>query len=258
MGVKGILLPKPPARPIRPIGERIRSVRSDILKLSQAQLAIRLEVSQSNLSKWEAGKLKPEPEYLMRLSHLLHGHVESLEFLEAAGVPRGFLEGDSRFEGAALPTEGWSMNASESSAKFLFAPLLRDPVAAGTPRAMDPKEVETMLAIPRTLAPRGSALICFRVSGESMSPTLEDGYIVVVDTAQRDPKKLVQRMVAARDQEGGVTVKWLREAGGMYLLVPQKTSPRFEVSMVSEESGWGIIGAVIHWMGFPPPVRKRD
>jgi SOS-response transcriptional repressor LexA len=256
MGVKEIIVSKRTLQPIQKIGDRIKHVRTEVLHLSQGALATRLEVSQSNLSKWEMGKLKPEPEYLMRISKLLAGRVEALEFLEAAGVPRGFLDGDTRYEGTALPTEAWSMNASESSANFLFAPLLRDPVAAGTPRAMDSKEIETMLAIPRALAPRGSALVCFRVSGGSMSPTLEDGYVVVVDTAQRDPKHLVRRLVAARDAEGGVTVKWLRQAGGMYILVPQHTAPRYEVAPLSESSGWQIIGVVIHWIGFPPVVRK--
>jgi hypothetical protein len=47
---------------------------------------------------------------------------------------------------------------------------------------------------------------------------------VLIDLTQKDPKRLVNDMVAARDAEGGVTIKWLRKIGNYYMLVPQHTS----------------------------------
>lgn len=88
-----------------------------------------------------------------------------------------------------------------------------------------------------------------------MSPTLEEGYVVIVDTAQREARRLRGQMVVAR-KDGEVTVKWLREMRKRYLLVPQHTSPRFEIQELSEDDGWALVGVVIHWIGFPPPLKK--
>lgn len=258
MGVKGKFSPVPANRTARHIGERIKHARTVVLRMSQAQLADRLNISQGNLSKMEGGKLRPEPEYLMRLSNLLSGHVESLEFLEAAGVPREFLDGDPRYADT-LPTETWTMTSAEASSRFLYAPILRDASAAGTPRAFDQREIETMMAIPRSLVPAGSALVCFRASGDAMSPTLLDGYVVVVNMAQKDPKRLLKSPVAARNSDDEVVVRYLREISGQrgnYVLVPQHTSPRFEVLPASPDRGWSILGEVLFWLGFPPPIRK--
>jgi signal peptidase I len=40
-------------------------------------------------------------------------------------------------------------------------------------------------------------MVCLRVKGSSMEPTLFDGYIIVVDQAQTDKKKLKSKMIVA-------------------------------------------------------------
>jgi SOS-response transcriptional repressor LexA len=87
--------------------------------------------------------------------------------------------------------------------------------------------------------------------GDSMSPILEDGYVVAIDTADRDPKKLLNAMVAARDPEGGVTIKWLRKVGDDVMLIAQHTSPRYNPIFLNREPGWAIIGKVLFWIGKP-------
>ena len=237
------------------LAEKIRAARVEILKLSQAQFSTRMGVSQSNVSRWEAATLKPEPEYLIKLSALLSGHHESFYFLEEAGVPAGFLEGDAPYGPGVMPSELWAAQAEEARKNFLYVPLLRDAAAAGTPRVIDPKEVETVLAVHRSFAAPGAALVALRVKGQSMSPVLEDGYVVVVDTAQTEARRLRGHMVVARYGEE-VTIKWLRELKGRYILVPQRTSPRFDIQEIDEADGWGLVGAVVHWIGFPPPTRR--
>jgi phage repressor protein C with HTH and peptisase S24 domain len=92
-------------------------------------------------------------------------------------------------------------------------------------------------------------MVAISISGDSMSPILEDGYVAVVDTAVHNPKELAGRMVAARDPEGAVTVKWLRDVQGQLMLVAQHTSLRFQPIFL--RPGWGIVGEVVWWIGHP-------
>jgi SOS-response transcriptional repressor LexA len=235
------------------LAEKIKSARKELLKMSQLQFSNRLGVSQSNVSKWESGQLEPESQHLMRLANLLSGKVESFYFLEEAGVPSGFFMGDPKYAEGVLPSE--IASASAPPTPFYQVPLLRDSAAAGTPRAIEDDEIESYVPCLKASVPRGSALVALRVEGDSMSPLLCDGYIVIIDTAQRDPKKLVGKMVAARDASG-VTIKWLRKDNDLYMLVPQHTSPRFPITVLREGDGWGIVGAVVQWLGFPPAGKK--
>jgi SOS-response transcriptional repressor LexA len=89
-----------------------------------------------------------------------------------------------------------------------------------------------------------------------MAPIINDGYVIVVDAAQRDPRKLVGKMVAAREDDG-VTIKWLRKDKDAYLLVPQHVSPRIPVKIMRAEDDWGIVGVVVKWIGYPAPASEK-
>ncbi|HEX7289473.1 MAG TPA: S24 family peptidase [Candidatus Angelobacter sp.] len=136
-------------------------------------------------------------------------------------------------------------------------PLLKDAAAAGTPRQMQEGEFDEILPLPASLCPHPDKIICFRIAGDSMSPILEEGYIVAVDTAQQDHAHLHGQMVAARDPEGGVTVKWLRRVGRDWMLVPQHTSKRHQPVILTREgsedgeASWQIVGKVLWWIGMP-------
>lgn len=89
-----------------------------------------------------------------------------------------------------------------------------------------------------------------------MSPILEPGYIVLVDTGDRDPRRLVNQMVAARADDG-VTIKWLRKEKETYILLPNHTSLRHPVRIISPGSdSVSIVGRVVKWIGEPPLPRK--
>jgi SOS-response transcriptional repressor LexA len=88
-----------------------------------------------------------------------------------------------------------------------------------------------------------------------MSPIIGDGYIVIIDTSRRDPKKLIERMVAAREGDG-VTIKWLRSDNGTFLLVPQHVTPRHQVRVMRADGDFSIVGEVVKWIGQPAPIRK--
>lgn len=233
---------------------KIRELR-EALKLNQRQFSNRLGVSQANVSRWESGTLRPESQHLMKIAELAKDKPDSLYFMMAAGVPSGYFMGDQKYSAENLPSEIVSSVSPDPPAPVYQVPLLRDPAAAGTPRAMEEGEIESFIPFLKSWAPRGSALVAVRVRGDSMDPLVLDNYIVFVDTSQRDHKRLTGRMVLAHDSNG-TTLKWLRNSGDIYMLVAQNTSPRFPITVLTQEDGWGIVGVVIMWIG-EPPISKR-
>jgi SOS-response transcriptional repressor LexA len=130
-------------------------------------------------------------------------------------------------------------------------PLLLDSSGAGSPRLIEEAQIERIVIADRYDCPHPQHTTCIRVSGRSMYPVLDDGYIVAVDTFVDDPESLIERMVVARDPDGGITVKWLRKVGDDYMLIPQHVSPEYSPSLISRGPGWKIVGEVIWWIGKP-------
>jgi SOS-response transcriptional repressor LexA len=205
------------------------------LGFSQAQLASALGTLQGQVAKWETDALKPSGQMCVALSKLA-APDEREWWLRRVGLSE------------EVPAE--TMDNVRS------VPLLKDSMAAGTPRAVDESEVEAMIGLPANMLPRGGKLFAVRVTGDSMAPVILDGFLVIVDTGSRDPSRLVEQMVVARDDDG-VTVKWLRRDGDLYLLVPQHTSPLYPVRILRLSEGHGIVGSVVMWIGEPPKPRKR-
>lgn len=250
--------------------EQITAVRKR-LKLSQQEVADRLSTTQSNVAKWEGGAYKPSPEHWMDLARLAEGQPESIVFMERAGVPTSFFmaKGSKGMIPTAIAEDAVreaerrriseltaSGKLSDMEGQLRHIPLLRDAAAAGTPRAIDEKDIERLIPMPRDFVPRGGTLYAIKVRGDSMEPLLLDGHIVIVDVEKRDPKTLVNCMIAARDEDG-VTIKWMREDEGEFLLIPNHVSVRHQVRRLRRRGGdISIIGLVVKWIGAPPRVRK--
>ncbi len=248
---QGDFVRRKPPEVLSELATRIKVARTEILALSQNALAKRLEVDQSNISRWEKSIASPEPEHLLKLAMLLPGRVEGLWFIEAAGVPQEYLDGTGGFSSTRIPTEFWTLQAAERRREALYVPLLRDAAALGTPRALDDGEIESFIPIDKTWAPSPSALMAIRFNGESMAPLIADGAIVIVDTTRHDPRRLVDRIVAVRDQEG-LTIKRIRRHGDALMLVPQNAD-RFPIVVLRPNEGWSIVGMVVNWISFAAP-----
>jgi SOS-response transcriptional repressor LexA len=220
---------------------RISRLRK-FLNLKQIPFARRLSVDQGAVSKWEAGKNRPEPSTFVRLAGLAHG-VEKRWFLEQAGV-------------ADVSSPEPTKTRKRIDDRLVWVPLLHDPVGAGLLRNVSEIDVDREIPFAADLMPNGGKLRAFKVSGDSMAPIINDGYVIVVDAAQRDPRKLVGQMVAAREDDG-ITIKWLRKDKGEYLLVPQHVSPRIDVRIMRAEDDWGIVGVVVKWIGYPAPLSGK-
>jgi repressor LexA len=232
--VKGII----PSRLTSPHPISFAQAVSDLListGYSQQRLADAVGVSQSNIAKWKSGKLKVPGPICAQFSKLAPEEMRAW-WLEQAGLA--------------------SAEAETRETGIRWVPLLKDAAACGTPRAINEKEVEEMVPFPRGWLPNGGSIFAVRVSGDSMSPLLEEGYVALIDVAAHHAEKLVDRMVLARDGDE-VTVKWLRRQDDMLLLVPQNTSPRHPIRVWTRSDNRAIVGEVVRWIGYPPPPRRK-
>lgn len=234
------------------------------LAMNQMEFASALETSQQNVSKWERGIYRPAPDVFVKLAGLVDG-VDKFFWWEEAGLPKEYFFGTAE---ETMPSE--LVRATETviaksfapvgdrankTAEAALVPLLAGPAAAGSPLAIDARDVEKYLAFPKEMLPEAGTVVAVRVKGDSMAPLVNDGDTVMIDLADRDPNRLVGKMVAAHDGTG-VTVKFLRRDKKDFMLIPYNISPRHDVMMFRPEDGWTIVGAVVLWIGRPRNAKR--
>jgi len=88
-----------------------------------------------------------------------------------------------------------------------------------------------------------SKLFAIRVTGDSMYPTLRKGNVVIVNTADNDPKSLVDGMLYAVNHNDKPVVKRLEYVGGRWLLGSDNQLPEYRSRPVDETTE--IIGRVV-------------
>ena len=71
--------------------------------------------------------------------------------------------------------------------------------------------IESMIAAPQGWCPNPSTTSCLRVRGSSMSPLIQDGYILVVDSSQTEVSDLNGKVVIAWHRDQGLTVSRLNQ-----------------------------------------------
>jgi SOS-response transcriptional repressor LexA len=240
--------------------QRIAALRK-FRGMSQTEFAQALRIDQTSVSKWERGLNRPTPDMFARLAGLADG-VEKFYFLEEAGIPKEyFMGGIEKVLPSELITASQNIVASAlvgyAAIDSVAVPILADAVAAGNPLTINERDISSVVPLPSVWLPRGAQLYGLSVEGDSMSPVLHDGDIVIVDVSKRDVKKLVGSMVAARVGDG-VTIKYLRKSGKFHQLVPQNTSPRHEICIMSEDDDWAIVGEIVKIIATPPqPLKAR-
>jgi len=255
----------PSVRKAKPLwAQRIAALRSRLGE-SQARFAQRFAVTPMAVSHWEKGDNRPAAEIFVQLGRMA-GDPDCWLFWQEVGltktdVARSVPDLEARLYTRSplriemIPARGATQHGDALKLKkkpdAVGVPLLRDAAAAGSPRMIDQAEVEETLAIPRLWCPHPDHTTCIRVSGRSMYPVLDDGYVVAVDAFMSDPAQLIERMVAARDPDGAITVKWLRKVADEFMLLPQHTSPEYPPVLISRDPGWKIVGEVIWWIGRP-------
>lgn len=219
------------------LGSTIKAIRKSF-GMTQVVFAEQLGTKQGLVTYWEAGKKRPRTEQILKIASLINDEALKRQLLDASGLAAFVPQSEPKVSTEGYPT--------------LSIRLLRDPAAAGTPRMVDEREVERLIVLPKFMFTEGSGqVVAIRVKGDSMTPLILPGSIVFIDVSQRDPKQLVNAMVAAR-VEGGVTIKFLRKSKKLLLLVAYHVNPLYDVMPLSEADGDAVIGRVVGWYSEPP------
>jgi repressor LexA len=153
------------------IGDRIRTAREN-KELDQAGLSAKVDVAVRTLQRWEKGLQVPDSNYLLRLARFTGVRAEWL------------LTGDGEMyplppaPGKVIP---FHKESSLTRVALVKIPLLSSVPAGKTATMFHPEHVERYITVDNVKDQTAFALV---VRGQSMSPKIEDGDIVVVSPQQ--------------------------------------------------------------------------
>lgn len=232
---------------------RIKRLRK-ALGVTQHALARRLGVLPWAVSSWEQGRWEPSGEHYAQLARLAPPD-QARYFLGKLGLDRETVLDKFADTSVQAPeiriytTEQWKPGTEDRLRFQVQVPVLRDEAAAGSPREINERDIDSFIAVPSKFVPRGpGAYSGIYIRGDSMEPVLRDRFIVVVDHMRRDPLRLRGRMVAALAQ-GGVLVKWLARETRQNRLVLRSENPEYEDIVMESPETNPIIGDVVFWWG---------
>jgi SOS-response transcriptional repressor LexA len=235
---------------------KIKKLRKT-LGLTQHALAQKLGVLSYAVSSWEQGRWKPSGEHYAQLARLAPP-ADAPFFLKRIGIDREMLRTLQGEPAAQTPeiriytTEEWRTGTEDRLRFQTQLPVLRDEAAAGSPREINERDIDSFIAVPSKFVPKGpGAYTGIYIRGDSMAPILRDRFIVVVDHGNRDPARLRGRMVAALVQDG-VLVKWLARESRPDRIVLRSENPSYEDIVIASQETDPIIGDVVFWWGVQP------
>ena len=222
--------------------------------LTQYALAELLGVLSYAVASWEQGRWEPSGENYAKLARLAPP-ADAQFFLSKIGIDPEMLRKLQTEPAARAPeiriytTEKWRAGTEERLRFQTQLPVLRDEAAAGSPREINERDIDSFIAVPSKFVPKGpGAYTGIYIRGDSMAPILRDRFIVVVDHGRRDPVRLRGRMVAAL-VEGGVTVKWLARESRPDRIILRSENPSYEDIVIASPETDPIIGDVVFWWG---------
>lgn len=215
------------------IGERIRLVRG---RRSRDEFSTTVGVSKNTLMRYERGERRPDCDFLFRLCRRY-------------GIDSGWL---LLGEGAMYAGDNASMNGVGGAFgdEYALVPLYDVEVSAGHGAVVDQENSLSRLAFRHDwLAEMGlypDKVVTVLAAGDSMEPTLHDGDVLLVDTAQR---QVVKDAIYIIRQQGLLYVKRLQRLyDGAIRISSDNKAYAVEVVPKKDLGYLEIIGRVV-WSG---------
>jgi len=253
---------KTPARP--EWAARVLELR-ERLNLNQTAFGQRLRSSAMAVSRWERGAQEPPAHNCIEMGNLA-GDPDCWYFWGRAGrrsedvmrvmpgIRRRFWRAQTRE--MEIVRAGSGKIRSIAKLQLVGIPLLKT-VAASHGEKGDKIDlsrdapVDSMIAAPKEWCPNPSSTSCLRVRGDSMAPTICDGYILAVDSSQTDRGELNGKIVIVWNNDSGLTVSRFRRYDHTETLQPE--NPRYEaITLGHRKSKWQIVAKVLWWIGRAP------
>jgi len=242
------------------LAKRIKNLRN-FLRISQAELGARLGTSAMAISRWERGDAEPSGRGLLKLGILSRHDPEICwNFWNRAGLTAEdvitVLPIAARRLRRTIPIlrlvkAGTGKVLPKATEENLVAiPFLRVVATAGkepgsSHHDLSQASFDQVIAAPRLWCPNPGHTVCMRVRGDSMEPTLFDGYIIVVDQKQTEKSKLHRKMIVAHHDKFGLVVSRFWRLKNSETLVSDNRSH----DPVPLSPSWRIVGKVLWFIG---------
>lgn len=229
---------------------RIRELRG---ARTQREFAELCGVGQSAVSQWESGDDVPTPSTYIRLAAIANEPLRTY-FWEQSGLSREAIASAATLEQNATYTKPPRIKLEPRRAQTAAILLSGEPQMMEIcllRNAMSEEDVDYSFPFPSDWLPQGGRVIAVRAIGETAVPIVSEGDIVLIDVSRRDPRRLVDEIVAERAGRS-IKVKWLRELGGMFVMLPHIGRPPEEVKretkVIQGRGDQDIMGAVVGWI----------
>jgi SOS-response transcriptional repressor LexA len=83
-----------------------------------------------------------------------------------------------------------------------------------------------------------------------MEPLIYDGYVLAVDSSQRDYSELYGKVIIAWNKDMGLIVSRLKAYGQIDVLQPETN--QYEPIVMNTKCRWKILAKVLWWIGNAP------
>lgn len=217
------------------LGERIKYVRSVILKINQSTFAEKLGFSRvPTISDYEKDKRSPDVDTLRKIACL--GGV-TIDWLLTGEAPAPFYDTP-----VPVPLEAGDTRDTAYSADVVKVDVFGMAAAGNANEFPAGEPVDTVYV---RAGDRNKDLVAIRFEGEAMSPTVLDGAVVGIDTSKRH---LVSgRLYAVWLRHEGVTIKRVFVYPDRIVLKPD--NPLFpETEVPAEVKGEDFIIGGVRWV----------
>lgn len=230
------------------IGDRVKHLR-ETNKLSQAEYANKIGISQSYLSSVERNKKIPGSEILIVLKSLFDVNGDWL----LTGQGEMYAEEKKPTKLAQQPVQDplndlktrieqieKRVGIGKKVGETVEVPLYSHAICAGDPLTVS-EHIEEYIAIPKRLTIHPANTYAVRAVGDSMRKAgIEEGDILIVDQNAH----IKDRCIVIASVDGEQTVKRILLDRGRITLAPENKS--YEPIKITESMHFKILGAVLY------------
>ena len=233
------------------------------LVLNQAAFGQAFHCSAMAVSRWERGVSEPPSHIYIEMGNLA-GDPLCWYFWGRAGLSREDLlrvvpRLRERLRQAQMPhleiaRAGGGAKKPEGL-QLVTIPLLKTVAASHGEKCesqglLHDGAIESMIAAPKDWCPNPSTTSCLRVRGSSMSPLIQNGYILAVDSSQTEVSDLNGKIVIAWHRDQGLTVSRLNQFD--HTIVLQSENSSYASITLSSKQKLKILANVLWWIGKSP------
>jgi len=222
------------------VSKKVSTLRKELGE-TRLVFAQRFGVTQMTVYRWETEVDLPSANKLLEMGKIAPEPLKWF-FFEQAGLSREEVveHAQDSAQEAAKPVAG-AMNVC----------LLKRISLLKSTSSLREQDIESTICLPapKDFTGQVDKVFAIRVHGDSMSPTLEEGYLAVIEITSVGRRALYGDIVAALNPANDIVIGRLVHNDGQELLEPE--NKRFHAHVITGRLDWKILGRIILWIGSP-------